>query len=122
MTQPTKHRIPAKRVKAAQGAGRVIRGAAGWAAKGSASVGTAEDLDTRREAEKAAREIVRSGRQPVRRSGREGFTIGHAAFAKISAVEGLHFTMEMEKDLQELDRKGLSSEARRRFLIGKYSK
>jgi hypothetical protein len=57
-----------------------------------------------------------------RRSGREGYTIGHAAFAKISAVEGLHFTEGMKKVLQELDRKGLSPEARRRFLIAKYGK
>jgi hypothetical protein len=72
----------------------------------------------------AAKEAVRgtNGRQSFRRGGREGFTVGHAAFAKICAVEGLFFTAEMKRDLQKLDREGLSPEARRRFLIAKYGK
>lgn len=70
----------------------------------------------------AAEEVVRgaNGRQPSRRGGRGGFTLGHAAFAMICAVEGLHFTAEMERDLQRLDRESLSPEARRKLLIAKY--
>ena len=56
------------------------------------------------------------------RGRREAFTLGHAAFAKICAVEGLHFTPEMERVLQRLEREGLSPEARRKFLIAKYGK
>jgi hypothetical protein len=79
---------------------------------------------TSRKHVKAAKDIVRgtNGRQSVRRGRREGFTLGHAAFAKICAVEGLYFTAEMERDLQKLDREGLSPEARRKFLIAKYGK
>jgi hypothetical protein len=73
---------------------------------------------------RAAKRIGRStnGRQSVQRREREGFTLGHAAFAKICAVEGLYFTAEMERDLQKLDREGLSPEARRNFLKAKYGK
>jgi hypothetical protein len=73
---------------------------------------------------KAAKESVRgtSAGQSFRRGGCEGFTLGHAAFAKICAVEGLYFTEEMERDLQKLDRQALSPETRRKFLIAKYGK
>jgi hypothetical protein len=79
---------------------------------------------TSRKRLKPAGALIRGtkGRQAVRGGRREDFTLGHAAFAKICAVEGLYFTEEMEKDLQELDRKGLSPEERREFLIAKYGK
>ena len=124
MSQSTKQRISGKRVKAARRASRVIRDVSGSTIKGTVPDNAGKAFGARTEAERAAKEIVRTtnGRQSFRRRGREGFTIGHAAFAKISAVEGLYFTAEMKKDLQELDRKGLSPEARRRFLIARYGK
>jgi hypothetical protein len=63
-----------------------------------------------------------SKRKSRRPRAAEGFTIGHAAFAKISEIEGLYFTAEMKKDLRELDRKGLTPDARRKFLMAKYGK
>ena len=50
------------------------------------------------------------------------FTIGRRGFAKISAVEGLRLSDEMEKDFEAFDRKGLSGEERRRVIINKYGK
>lgn len=121
MSQATKQRISCKRAKAAPGVPRDISGASGHMIKGNARDGTAELLGTRVRAEKAAKRGA-NGRQSLERGRREGFVLGHAAFAKICAVEGLHFTAEMKRDLQRLDREGLSPEARREFLIAKYGK
>jgi hypothetical protein len=49
-------------------------------------------------------------------------TLGRDLMAAINAVEGLHLTEEMKRDLEEFDRKGLSHEERRRFVIAKYGK
>jgi hypothetical protein len=49
-----------------------------------------------------------------------GFTLGRGRFAKISAVEGIHLSGSMEKDLREFERKGLSAEERRKVISGKY--
>jgi hypothetical protein len=69
-----------------------------------------------------AKRSTSGNRKSRERNGRLGFTIGHEAFARISAVEGLHFSAEMKKVLQELDRRGLSPESRRRVLAAKYGK
>lgn len=124
MSQATKQRISGKRVKGAPSLPRGARGASGRTIESIALDDTIEVSATRIKAEKATKDTVRStnGRQSLPRRGREGFTLGHAAFAKICAVEGLYFTAEMEKDLQQLDREGLSPEARRKFLIAKYGK
>jgi hypothetical protein len=50
------------------------------------------------------------------------YTIGQRAFAKISAVEGIHLSAEMERDLREFDRNGLSAEERRAYIAHKYGK
>jgi hypothetical protein len=52
----------------------------------------------------------------------KGFTIGRQGFAMISAVEGLHLSDEMKRDLQEFDRKRLPGDERRRAIIRKYGK
>lgn len=52
----------------------------------------------------------------------KGHTIGRAAFAKISAVEGIRLTPAMAADFREFERKGLSAEERRKAIIGKYGK
>jgi hypothetical protein len=38
------------------------------------------------------------------------------------AVEGVHLTPEMRRDLKQLDEKRLGSEAQRHFLIQKYGR
>lgn len=53
---------------------------------------------------------------------RESFTIGRSSFAKISAIEGIHLSGEMEKHLRELDRQGLSPEDRLRTIMNKFGK
>ncbi len=50
------------------------------------------------------------------------FTLGRAAFAKISAVEGIRMTAAMEEEFREYDRQGLSAEERRRIISRKYAK
>ena len=52
----------------------------------------------------------------------KGFSLGRAAFAKISAVEGVALTREMERDFRAFDAEDLSAEERRRAIIGKYGK
>lgn len=51
-----------------------------------------------------------------------GFTLGRAAFARISAVEGIRLTPEMENDLNTYDRRGLSAAERRKAIFAKYGK
>ena len=43
-----------------------------------------------------------------------GYTLGRKGFAKISSVEGIHLSSEMEERIREFDRKGLSPSERRR--------
>jgi hypothetical protein len=50
----------------------------------------------------------------------KGFKVGRRAFAKISAVEGIHLSPEMAKDFGEFDRKGLSAGERRKVIARKY--
>ena len=52
----------------------------------------------------------------------KGHKIGREGFAKISAVEGIYLTAEMERDFREFDRKGLSAEKRRKAIAQKYGK
>lgn len=43
----------------------------------------------------------------------KGFTLGRQSFAKISAVEGIRLSPEMEARFREFDLKGLSPSERR---------
>ena len=43
----------------------------------------------------------------------KGFTLGRVGFAKISAVEGVHLSPEMEAKFRDFDRKGLPANERR---------
>ena len=52
----------------------------------------------------------------------KSYTIGRKAFAKISAVEGIHLTPEMRKDFQEFEQQNLSSEDRRNAISKKYAR
>jgi hypothetical protein len=51
-----------------------------------------------------------------------GIVIGARRFAKISAVEGIVLTPEMQTRAAELDRKGISSDERRRSIMRVYRK
>jgi hypothetical protein len=42
--------------------------------------------------------------------------------AKISSIEGVHLTDEMNRDFREFDRRGLSAEERRDAITRKYGK
>lgn len=53
---------------------------------------------------------------------RESFTLGREGFAKISAVEGLHVPASLMLELRDLDKRGLSGDARRREIMRKYGK
>ncbi|HTQ12521.1 MAG TPA: DUF87 domain-containing protein [Rhizomicrobium sp.] len=48
--------------------------------------------------------------------------LGRARFAKISAVEGIHLTHEMQRDLRQFDELGLSADERRKRIAKKYGK
>ena len=61
--------------------------------------------------------VAKSRKQAAR-----SYKIGREGFAKISAVEGIYLTAEMERDFREFDRKGLSAEKRRKAIAQKYGK
>jgi hypothetical protein len=48
------------------------------------------------------------------------YTLGRKNFAKISEVEGIYLSRELEADFRELDRRSLSPAERRRVLAQKY--
>jgi len=48
------------------------------------------------------------------------YTLGRRGFAKISEVEGIRPSRELEADFHEFDRQGLSPAERRRLLARKY--
>ena len=58
----------------------------------------------------------------LRASITKGFTLGRAAFEKISAVEGVRFSKTMKSEFRRFDREGLSPEERRRVITSKYTK
>jgi Uncharacterized protein conserved in bacteria (DUF2188) len=64
-------------------------------------------------------EIVVHGRDG-RIQGVDTYALGGGAFDKISAVEGIFLSEEMKRDFRALDRKRLSPEKRREWLIAKY--
>lgn len=51
-----------------------------------------------------------------------GYVLGRHGFAKISAVEGIRTTREMDKEFGEFDRKNLPAKVRREALSSKYGK
>jgi hypothetical protein len=51
-----------------------------------------------------------------------GVVIGARRFAKISAVEGIELTPEMQMRAAEFDRKGMSADERRRSIMRIYRK
>jgi hypothetical protein len=65
--------------------------------------------------------MKRRAHKPDRRKA-NSFTLGWAAFARISAVEGVRMTAAMEEAFREWDRRGLSTEERRRIINRTYGK
>jgi hypothetical protein len=58
----------------------------------------------------------------VKANAKDGFVVGRAKFAKISAVEGIKLTPSMNKRAAEFDRAGLSPEERRLAIIRAHAK
>jgi len=54
--------------------------------------------------------------------GAKGFTLGRKGFAKISAVEGIRLSPEMEAQFREFDQKGLSPSERRKAIARAFGK
>lgn len=71
----------------------------------------------------ALRAFSKESHEPLSsvRSGGGRFVVGRNAFAKISAIEGLHLSAEQRRDFREFDRKGFTSEKRRRAIVAKYA-
>jgi hypothetical protein len=63
-----------------------------------------------------------AGKKTVTASAKGEFVIGRAKFAKISAVEGIRASSSMKKRAAQFDRKGLSSEERRKAIIRAHTK
>lgn len=51
-----------------------------------------------------------------------GFTLGRSAFAKISAVEGIRLSADMETQFRDFDRRGLSASDRREIIARTFAK
>lgn len=51
----------------------------------------------------------------------QNYTIGRNAFAKISAVEGIHLTPELQKDFKAFEEENLSNADRRQAIVQKYA-
>jgi hypothetical protein len=51
-----------------------------------------------------------------------GFTLGRSGFAKISVVEGIRLSSEMEKRFRDFDRQGLSASDRRTVIARTFVK
>jgi hypothetical protein len=106
----------------------VVPKSPGWAIQGSSSGTAQRAYKTQREAVAAARKLIktRDGGEIVvhRRDGRirgvDTYVLGGDSFDKISALEGIFLSEEMKQDFRALDRKRLSPEKRREWLIAKY--
>ncbi len=62
------------------------------------------------------------GSKQKQRKAERGFILGDEAFARISAVEGLVATPEMDALFREFDREGLTPDERRRVLNRRYGR
>lgn len=56
------------------------------------------------------------------RDAKAGFTLGRKGFAKISAVEGIRLSADMEKSFRDFDRQGLSAGDRRKTIARAFAK
>lgn len=108
----------------------VVPAATGWTIKRIGSTQKNRIYATQREAEAAARDMIRSKRGgEVVVHGRNGrirsvdsYVLGDSAAKVINAIEGIYLTKEMAEDFRELDRRNLSPKQRRDWLLSKYGK
>ena len=56
------------------------------------------------------------------RDAKLGFTLGRKGFAKISAVEGIRLSADMEQRFREFDRQGVSAVDRRKSIARAFAK
>ena len=56
------------------------------------------------------------------RAARPGFILGRKGFAKISAVEGIRLSADMEKRFRDFDRQGVSASDRRKSIARAFTK
>ena len=56
------------------------------------------------------------------RDGKSSFTLGRKGFAKISAVEGIRLSADMERRFRDFDRQGLSAADRRKTIARAFAK
>lgn len=108
----------------------VVPEGGGWSIRKSGSNRASGVYPTQSEAVRAARDLLqaRSGGE-ITVYGRDGricgvdtYSLGSKAFGKVSAIEGIALTREMEREFQSLDRQNLPPAERRRRLIAKYSR
>jgi hypothetical protein len=62
--------------------------------------------------------MAKMTKSPKRSSG--SYTIGREGFSKISAVEGIKPSRQVDENFREFDKQGLSPAERRRALARKY--
>jgi hypothetical protein len=86
----------------------------------------AEIHESRESALKAARNNLRDKGgvivEHTRRGSVNRIVIGHERIAKFAAVEGLSLTREMQNDLNDLERRRLTSDERSKEIARKYGK
>lgn len=108
----------------------VVRSNAGWSIRRSSSGRASAVYSTQKDALQAARELMqaREGGE-ITLHGRDGrirgvdtYALGAKAFGKLSAIEGMALTKEMQREFENLDRQKLSPAERRRRLIAKFSR
>jgi hypothetical protein len=56
------------------------------------------------------------------RGAKAGFTLGRKSFAKISAVEGIRLSDDMEKRFRDFDRQGVAASDRRETIARAFAK
>jgi hypothetical protein len=126
--RPSKSSSPGTHPKKIDGeAVHVVPHGDGWAVRKPGGAWENSIHRTQPQAVRAAEDSLRSRGGKLRIQGsngrwRESFTIGRSNFAKISAVEGIRLSGEMEKHLRELDRQGLSPQDRLRTIMNKFGK
>lgn len=100
----------------------------GWAIKNGSSRSSTHTYSSKEAAVKAAKEwVCKRGGGELLIQGRDGrirenLTFSRKGFKKISAVEGIYLTSEMEKDFKSFEVKNFSDAKRRREIVKKHGK
>ncbi|HWA62658.1 MAG TPA: DUF2188 domain-containing protein [Caulobacteraceae bacterium] len=105
----------------------VYPGEVGWRVRPGDSDRASGVYGTQEEAKAAAEAALRRTGGELRIQGKNGqirdtMTLGREPMAKIAAVEGIHMSKAMQRTLDELDRKGVSGDERRRAIAAEFGK